>query len=144
MKRLLSILVILTGCVVAVSAYARDDYNPRLITEPIKKFIKARYDNARIVEADYDDGLLKVEIVHKRKEKNVYFSKDEWQYSEWDIRATELPRAVTEAIAKTEYSAYRIDDVNYIQKSSGDYYKVELERRDFDVVLLITPQGVIL
>ncbi len=144
MKRLLSILVILTGCVVAVSAFARDDYNPRLITEPIKKFIKAKYDNARIVETDYDDGLLKVEIVHKWKEKNVYFRNDEWQYSEWNLRATELPRTVTEAIDRTEYSRFRIDDADYIQKSTGDYYKVELERGEYDVVLLITPDGKVL
>ena len=83
MKRLLSILVILTGCVVAVSAFARDDYNPRLITEPIKKFIKAKYDNARIVETDYDDGLLKVEIVHKWKEKNVTRNQDFYRAGTW-------------------------------------------------------------
>jgi hypothetical protein len=88
---------------------------------------------------------LKIEIFHQWKEKNVYFSKQEqWQYTEWNVRSLDLPKAVKDAIKKSEFSRFRIDDVDYIQKSSGDYYKIELERRDLDVVLLITPQGVIL
>ena len=143
MKRVFTVLVLIASLIVSLLAWSKkDDYNPRLVTETIKEFINTNYPGARIVDAEYDDGLLKIEIFHQWKEKNVYFSKQEqWQYTEWDVRSLDLPKAVKDAIKKSEFSRFRIDDVDYIQKSSGDYYRIELERGDYDVKLSITPDG---
>ena len=55
------------------------------------------------MEYDYDKGLLEVEIWHENREKDVYFNgRNEWVYTEWDIRRSELPQAVTAAIAASE------------------------------------------
>lgn len=145
MKRLFLFSILLAGVIVTVSACDKnDDYNPSLITESLKSFINTSYNDARIVGADYERGFLKIEIIHEKKEKDLYFENGQWQYTEWDVRATDLPAAVTAAIAGTEYASYRIDDADYIQKSSGDYYLIELEQGNHEVRLSITPQGVLL
>ena len=114
------------------------------IKSSVKSFINTSYNDARIVGTDYERGFLKIEIIHDKKEKDLYFENGQWQYTEWDVRATDLPAAVTAAIAGTEYASYRIDDADYIQKSSGDYYLIELEQGNHEVRLSITPQGVLL
>ena len=146
MKRIFTVLVLTASLIVSLLAWSKnDDYNHRLVTETIKEFINTNYPDARIVDAEYDDGLLKIEIFHQWKEKNVYFSKqDKWQYTKWEVRSMDLPKAVKDAIKKSEFSRFRIDDVDYIQKSSGDYYRIELEKGDYDVKLSITPDGKIL
>ena len=146
MKRIFTVLVLIVSLIVSLSAWSRnDDYNSRLVTDTIKEFINTNYPGARIVDAEYDDGLLKIEISHQWKEKNVYFSKqDQWQYTKWEVRSFDLPKAVKDAIKKSEFSRFRIDDVDYIQMSSCDYYRIELERGDYDVKLSITPDGKIL
>lgn len=145
MKRVLLSFVMLAGMMMSLSACEKnDDYNPALLTNAVKNFISTTYGNARIVETDYERGFLKVEIIHENKGKDVYFNNDQWEYTEWDVRATDLPDAVTAAIASTEYAAYRIDDVDFIQKASGDYYLVELEKGGREVRLSIGADGTIL
>ena len=85
MKRLFLFSILLAGVIVTVSACDKnDDYNPSLITESLKSFINTSYNDARIVGTDYERGLLKIEIIHEKKEKDLYFENGQWQYTEWD------------------------------------------------------------
>lgn len=76
----------------------------------------------------YDDGMLEVEIHHDGREKEVRFNGvGAWVGTRWDIRRSELPRPRT-AVANSGYASYRMDDIEYVQTPSADYYLVELER----------------
>ena len=98
-----------------------------------------------IHEYDYNDGLLEVEILHDGREKSVFFNgAKEWVSTEWDVRRNELPAAVTDALAASQYASYRIDDIEYVQNPSGEYYALELEQGDREVMLRITADGTIL
>ena len=116
-----------------------------MVAPDISDFLALKYPGSTIVECDYDDGLLEVEIWHDGREKDVYFNgRNVWVYTEWDIRRGELPAAVTTALASSQWAAFEIDDLEYVQTPDLEYYLVELERGDREVELRITAAGTIL
>ena len=89
----------------------------------IEKFITDNYPGAMIIERDYDDGYLEVEIRHDGTIKEVKFNgRNEWIRTEWETR--ELPAAVRQAI---ENEGYRISDDEYDRVEAPDrkWYEVE-------------------
>ena len=119
--------------------------NGQLVDAAISEFIASKYPGAQILEQDYDDGLLEVEIRHEGREKEVYFNgRSAWVRTAWDIRRSELPQAVTAAIAASEWAAFSIDDIEYVQTPTADYYLVELERGEREIELRIDAGGTIL
>ncbi len=52
----------------------------------VESFIEKKYPGARILERDYDDGFLEVEILHDGTKKELKFNGcDEWVRTEWEI-----------------------------------------------------------
>ena len=127
------LLFVLAGCV--------EDF-PQPLNLNIKAFIDEHYGGARILSAEYDDkGLFEVEICHKSIIKDVYFSyENEWVYTSWDVRPADIP-AIVKSVVDRMYPGYRIEDADYIQRSSGDYYVLELEKGDFEADVTITVEG---
>lgn len=133
--------------VLTLAGNDRPDGSGSAVTTDVKQFIESKYPGAVILEKDYDDGLLEVEIRHENQEKDVYFNgANEWVYTEWDVRYRELPETVIQAIETSKYAHYEVDDLSYEQTPQGDWYRVELEddRSDREVELLITVDGRIL
>lgn len=119
--------------------------NGGLVNTTVAEFIASKYPGAQIFEQDYDDGLLEVEIWHEGREKEVYFNgRSAWVRTAWDIRRSELPQAVTAAIAASDWAAFSIDDIEYVQTPTADYYLVELERGEREIELRIDAGGTIL
>lgn len=116
-----------------------------MVDSAIKELIMQKYPGARIVEYDYDDGMLEVEIIHDRREKSVCFNGAKaWVKTTWDLRSGELPAAVTSAISASGYAAYKIDEAEYVQTPAGDYYIVELESGSREIELRIDANGNVL
>ena len=115
------------------------------INANIKAFIDEHYSGAKILSAEYEDnGLYEVEIRHKSVIKDVYFDyKNEWVYTSWDVRPGEVSGNV-KAVIERMYPGYRIDSADYIQRSSGDYYVLELEKGGFEADVTITVDGEII
>lgn len=123
--------------------YDYSDYIPDSVPDSIEELIASMYPDARILEQDWDDGYLEVEIWHDGREKSVYFNgSDEWVWSQWDVRASELPEAVTAAL-QAEYPDYRIDDAEFVETPDSEYYRIELEGRGGELDVRITPEGTI-
>lgn len=119
--------------------------NGEIVGGGIAKFIENKYPGAVIREQDYDDGWLKVEIWHEKREKSIYFNgANEWVYTEWDISYGELPKAIEDTIATSDWKEYRIDDIEFVQTPTGDYYSLELEFGEHEVTLHIDAKGQIL
>lgn len=58
---------------------------------------------------------MEVSIWDENKEKDVYFdSKKTWVGTSWDVRASELPQAVKQAV-NARYPGFTIDDAEYVQ-----------------------------
>ena len=111
----------------------------------IAELIEQKYPGARIVDIERENGMVEAEIIDGNRKKDVYFSTaNEWVKTEWKIRASELPAAVTTAIANSQYASYRIDDADYVQTPAAEYYLIELEKGNSEVKLRITETGTIL
>lgn len=116
-----------------------------MVSGSIEEQIESMYPGARILEQDWEDGYLEVEIWHDGREKSVYFNgADEWVWSQWDVRTSELPEAVTAAV-QAEYPDYRIDDAEFVETPDSEYYRIELEGwGDQEIDVRVTPDGTIL
>jgi hypothetical protein len=51
-----------------------------------------------------------------------------------------LPDVVRVAV-QSEYPGYVIDDADYIQRESGDYYRLEIEKGIIEKTVLVSPEG---
>lgn len=139
MKKLLPILLI------SLVAFWACDEEYVALNNNIQDFIEQRYDGARILYAEKDfNGETDVEIIHNNIKKEVKFNrKDKWISTTWDVSISELPDAAKESIL-SHYPEYRIDDIDYVEKPSGDYYKVEIEKGEWDRTVFVTAEGEIL
>ena len=108
------------------------------------KTLNDRYANARILEVDYDDGMVEVEIRHDKKDKEVLFTRTcEWISTSWDVARRNVPDVVMQALQQ-KYPNARIDDIDFIEMPLGSYYRFVIELRgDHDEYVYITPEGVI-
>ena len=139
MKKLLPILLISL-----LTIWACDEENIP-VNNDISNFIEQKYEGAKILYAEKDfNGEIEVEIIHNDTRKEVKFNrKNNWICTTWDVAISQLPDAARESIL-SHYPEYRIDDVDYVEKPSGDYYKVEIEKGEWDRTVFVTADGEIL
>ena len=117
---------------------------PGVVGSDYRTFIESTYPGARILERDYDDGYLEIEIWHDGREKNVYFDGSEnWVFTKSDCRFRDLPEVVINSI-NSQYAHYEVDDIELIESPSGTWYAIELERGDRDINIRINANGTIL
>lgn len=115
------------------------------INNDIRNFIEQKYEGARILYAEKEfNGEIDVEIIHDNKKKDVKFNRNNnWINTTWDVAINELPDAARESVLN-RFPDYRIDDVDYIETPSGDRYKVEIEKGEWDKTIFVTANGEIL
>ena len=63
----------------------------------------------------------------------------EWISTSWDVYV--LPIKVTEAINASQYSGYVVDDAEYVETPTGNYYWIELEQGEKEVKVKINENG---
>lgn len=139
MKKLLPLLFI------SLFAFMACEEENIAVNNDIRSFIEQKYQGARILYAEKDfNGEIDVEIIHDNIKKDVKFNRrDEWIKTSWDVAINELPDAARESVLN-RYQNYRIDDVDYIETPSGDHYKVEIEKGEWDKTVFVTSNGEIL
>ena len=110
-----------------------DDYLPQPEAQAINDFVKQNYPDARIIEIDREkNGGTEVEILDGMICRELYFdNKNVWLRTTWEVRLAELPAAVKEAV-NLKYQGYVIDDADYVQTPSGDWYELDLENERTD------------
>lgn len=107
------------------------------------EFIQENYPNARIIEIEAEHGVIEIDIIYDNRSKEVLLSTTyEWISTSWDVYT--LPAKVTEAINASQYSGYVVDDAEYFETPTGNYYLVELEQGKNEVKVKITEDGQII
>lgn len=107
---------------------------------PVTEFIQKNYPNARIIEIEQEKGMIEVDIIHENQSKEVLFNTSyEWISTSWDVYV--LPIKVTEAINASQYSGYVVDDAEYVETPTGNYYWIELEQGEKEVKVKINENG---
>lgn len=138
--RKLILPIVLFAAIVALAA-CHDDDNV-VVNDEIRNFIEQKYAGARILGAEREfNGDVDVDISHDGIHKDVYFDRNNvWIYTSWDVYPSQLPDVVKAAV-QSEYPGYVIDDADYIQRESGDYYRLEIEKGVIEKTVLVSPEG---
>lgn len=98
------------------------------------QFVRQKYKGCRILDSDYDDGLLEVKIRHQGREKIVLFDGNRWMRTLWEIRRERLPKNIVAALRKAGFEFRHLDDNdNYVvENRDGRFYAVQTQRNDRD------------
>lgn len=116
-------------------------YLPEQTPTDIESKVKEMYPNAVIIETDRDNGNIEVDIIDQNIGKEVVFnSANEWIYTSWDVRPNALPDAVKTTVT-TNYPDYMIDDADFYETPTGNYYDIEIEKGDKDVHIKVSESG---
>lgn len=139
-----------TGTLTVQTTDISTDANGTATTASIEAFIQQKYPGARIVDQDYDDGLIEVDILHENRKKEVCFNRQgNWVYSNWEVYVNELPTAVSNAKNSYDggrYATWWIDGAEYYDTATnGEYYEVDIEGPgDADAELYVRPDGTVI
>lgn len=145
MKNKLYVIAILLGAICFQSCDKNDDIPASKISATIQAFIKDKYPNARILEADIQKGMTDVDIIDGVIPKDVLFdSADAWVSTSWDLAPASLPSVITDSLKKSAYSTHFLDDADYYETPAGDYYLLELEEGKKEVYIKMDLTGTIL
>ena len=119
-------------------------YLPEQTPTDIESMVKEMYPNAVIIETDRDNGNIEVDIIDQNIVKEVVFnSANEWIYTSWDIHPNLLPDVI-KATLTASYADYRIDDADFYETPTGNYYMVEVEKGNREQHVRIAENGEIL
>lgn len=119
-------------------------YLPEQTPTDIESMVKEMYPNAIIIETDRDNGNIEVDIIDQNIGKEVVFnSANEWIYTSWDIHPNLLPDVI-KATLTASYADYRIDDADFYETPTGNYYMVEVEKGNREQYVRIAENGEIL
>lgn len=120
-------------------------YFPESIPDAISKAISAKYPNARILDMEMERGMIEVDIMDGGRHKEVLFDNTyKWVSTSWEVRRTEVPTVVMDAIKNSEYSKYRIDDIDFYETAIDNYYYFELDTEPRDIYVKVSPEGQII
>ncbi len=124
-----------------------DDYEnmiPADLSEKITNFLKEKYPNASIIEVDFEDNFFEVEIIENKIVRDIIFDKDSnWKATITEVEEEDLPQAVKDAIANSEYAEAEIDDIDFYETADKNYYVIEIEINDKEIEIKISEDGVI-
>ena len=122
-----------------------NSYLPTNLPESISSYITSNHPNARIVEVDIENGNYEVDIVDNRKHLELQFkTTGDWVYTKTeDLRQSDVPANVLTALQSSEYSGYRLDDIDYYETPTGNFYLFELESGKIEVDVKVTLDGVV-
>lgn len=123
------------------------DVNPNGIPLVVINTFTTMYPNVTHVEWDREGILYEAEFYMNGAEYNALFQADgTWVRTEMDVnlRTSQLPTAVSNYIS-TNYAGWTIDDADFIQTPTDEYYVIELEKRgQHDVTIRIHADGTLL
>lgn len=128
-----------------------DYYNEFLSNKPtnsqsdIRTIILEKYPDSRIIEIENEMNKIEIDIIHENRGKEVLFNlKNEWINTHFDIRKNEVIAVVMEALNNSAYADYIIDDIEYYETPSGNFYLFELEKGAREINIRIDILGNIL
>lgn len=112
----------------------------------IEEYIAANYPGAKIIDKDTENGMIEIDIIDGNKHKELVFnSKNEWLSTVTDLKVNETPQQIITAISSDpNYSLYQIDDIEFWQTLSGNYYLMELEGTGPDIKVKVSEDGLII
>lgn len=119
-----------------------NNYQPIQLSKEIQGFLDQKYPGATLLDIDKEKFGTEIDILDKNIHKEVKFDlSDAWISTEWEIHAKDVPVAIMDALATSQYNQYRIDDIDAIEKPAGMFYVFELEQDNNEVKITFNAEG---
>lgn len=113
-----------------------NDHSPTITSEAEKAFSE-KYPSATHVSWDQEGTYLVAEFQENSQASNAWFNTaGHWFMTETDQTWEQLPEAVKNAFQASEYSQWRIDDVDMLERNEAEtVYIIEVEKggQEFDL-----------
>lgn len=108
----------------------------------IETFISKNYKGAIIREIEEENYGFEVEFNVGNVSYEADFDKDgNWLLTESEISVSDLPKKILNMLQK-KYFDYELEELDLVKKSDNTvYYKIELEKNYYDLVLRFTTEG---
>jgi hypothetical protein len=131
-------------CMTALTTMAAaQDIPQSQVPSVVLNAFQSKYSNATDVEWEMEGDLYKVEFEIGRYDHDLWIDKNGViKRHKEEISKSDLPAAITDKI-RTQYSEYRIDDVEKIEIDGKVTYKVELDGKGGDRDVFFAPDGTI-
>lgn len=117
-------------------------------TSEVKDLVKAKYPQAVILDIEEEKGGIEVEIRDGGRQKEVYYALNNgtlsWVHTMYEVERREfttLPESVQQVFTELSGSGMVIDDVDFFETATGNYYRVEVEDRGADKYVYVAENG---
>jgi hypothetical protein len=139
MKTTMNILIL--SIISTLSFSCSDDmYTP---DAAVKTTFKSMFPKAVFVDWEMEAGYVNAEFTHDGARKDAWFETNgTWLMTETDIRSSKIPAAIKNALDKSEYAGWRIDDVDYLEFANAEpLYVLDMEKGESEVDLYFAADG---
>ena len=125
-----------------------DDDNepvPGYVSTETRTAFGERFPSAKDVEWERNGDYMVVDFREGRTEKEAWFdNQGNWFLTETDIAYDQLPEAVKSSFQSSDYSSWRVDDVDYIERADmADLYVLDVESGELDADLHYSADGIL-
>lgn len=140
MKKIITSFWIAALCFIGWAAYGQQPNIPQSVSD----HFKTKYPSAQVHDWDKErDGSYEVEFTLDGKEWEAYYTADgSWTRTERDALRNEVPKAVWDRLAKTQYSNWKVDDIEEHQTpQQASVYEIEVKNSGQKAYVYILPDG---
>ena len=118
---------------------------PNFVNALTKAAFEEKYPSAKDVEWETRNDYIVVDFKQDKVEKEAWFDNNGgWYMTETDVPFTQLPDAVKTAFQQSDYSTWKVDDVDMIERKNAEtVYVLEVEQGNSEVDLYYSPDGVL-
>lgn len=124
-------------CIALLTFASCGDDDDDIYNDVVKTDFASRYPGATDIEWDKKGDYMVADCTINGKDTDVWYSlSGVWKMTETELLITDVPEAVTSALAKTEYANWKIDDrdrLEYPDKVTVYIIEVEQGEREFDI-----------
>lgn len=140
MKKFLTAITIAGFSFLSTTAFAQNNQVP----DNVMNHFKATYPNAQSIDWDKErDGTFEAEFTLDGKEWEAYYdASGNWTRTERDVKRDEVPQAVWDGLSKSEYAAWKTDDVEEHQTPQHKtVYEIEVKKDGRRMFVYLLPDG---
>ena len=129
-----------------IKAFADDDhennYLPNQLPAPVAEYLAKKHPGYKLIDVDMEHGRIEVEFIEGSIKKDSQFSSDgTWIRTSSDLAVNLVPQDIMDYLSASQYTSYRIEEVELVEVPNSHYYTFELESGHHEVDLRIHPDG---
>jgi hypothetical protein len=133
------------GLLVTTIPYGYGDptpWVPRAMPDAVRSYLGTNYAGYSTIQIVAEGGSTTALINYEGRVRSVLFDGSyAWKGTVWSITESEVPTAVTSALAASQYASYIVQGIEQEQLPTGEYYLYELTNGNQNVVVRFNPEG---